>query len=256
MNRFLRGLSLFWKLNLIKTLWFNFKLLPLKDAVRLPILLFGKINISESTGSIELKDSRPGIMRVGYFPHRLFGLNYCGSLTRISIKGKMIVKGTVKIGNGSFIKVEESGILSLGSDVEIGPYARLYCKDKISIGNTCRFSWDCQIFDTDFHYIIDDSRCVYRNAKSVIIGDNVWVGNRVTIQKGGVIGDNSIIASNSLVNKNLQKQYGEGVFAGIPVNLVAKGRHRIFDLGTEKKLDEFFEKETDKRSVCVDELYH
>lgn len=109
----------------------------------MPVLLFGKIDISESTGSVELAKVKCGIMRVGYFPHRLFGLDYCNSLTKISIKGKMIVGERVWIGNGSFVKVEDTGILLFGNKVQLGPNSRVYCKRKISFGNTVNVSWDC-----------------------------------------------------------------------------------------------------------------
>ena len=239
-DKLLRGFYLILKLNLIKTLFLNFKLLPLRDAICLPILLFGKISISECTGNIELLKVKFGTLRVGYFPHRLFGLDYCNSLTRLSIKGKMIVGENVFIGNGSFIKVEEKGILSLGNDVKIGPNTRMYSKRNITIGGTCYISWDCQFFDTDFHYVVDEQGRVFRNDKSIIIGYNVWIGNRVTINKGSKIADYSIIASNSLVNKNLSDIYGSGVFAGIPAKLMGTGKKRIFNYNVETKMDRLF----------------
>lgn len=41
--------------NWIKTLYFNFKLLPLKEAIKCPILLFGRCNLFiNETAKVEL----------------------------------------------------------------------------------------------------------------------------------------------------------------------------------------------------------
>lgn len=254
MKRLFRGLNLFLKLNILKTLLFNFKLLPFKEAVHLPILLFGKISISENTGKLRLNEVKFGTVRIGYHPHRLYGKDYCNSLTRISIRGVLNIGKRVTISNGCFIKVEEKGILSIGNYVYVGPNTKFYTQKGITIGDTCNFSWECQIFDTDFHYVIDGKGFVSRNDKNINIGNNVWIGNRVTINKGSVIPNYSIIASNSLVNKNLSKEHGSGVYAGIPVKLVAKDRVRLFDSDLENHINDYFKQYQDKNLLFLNDI--
>ncbi len=58
----------------------------------------------------------------------------------------------------------------------------------------------------------------YRSAPTNI-GDNVWVGEKSTILKGVQVGNNTIIAANSVVNNNLESN---GVYAGSPAKLIKK----------------------------------
>lgn len=69
--------------------------------------------------------------------------------------------------------------------------------NELIIGGNCLISWDCQFFDDDQHEIIYQGK---KNVnKSIINGDNVWIGCRVKIYKGAIISDNCVIASNSIV---------------------------------------------------------
>lgn len=79
---------------------------------------------------------------------------------------------------------------------------------------------------------------IKRNKKPVIIGDRVWIGNRVTIQCGSLPPD-SVVGSGSLVNKDYSTGKN-GLYAGIPAVFIKEGIRRIFDFQEEHKLDQFF----------------
>jgi len=51
----------------------------------------------------------------------------------------------------------------------------------------------------------------YEYAKSIVVGENVWIGAGVIVNPGVTIGENSVIGSGSVVTKN------------IPANVVAVG---------------------------------
>jgi acetyltransferase-like isoleucine patch superfamily enzyme len=53
--------------------------------------------------------------------------------------------------------------------------------------------------------------------QGVIIEDGVWVGADVTILDGVVVGNNSIIAAKSLVNKDIPAY---SIAAGIPAKII------------------------------------
>ena len=83
---------------------------------------------------------------------------------------------------------------------------------RIEIGCDCMFAQDIQIRTGDSHSIIDttdNKRINY--AKNVIIDDHVWIGSGAKILKGTTIGANSIIATASIVTKQ------------IPPNVIAGG---------------------------------
>lgn len=74
------------------------------------------------------------------------------------------------------------------------------CHKKIEIGDNALISWDTLIMDTDFHHTIDTiSNQISEKYKPIYIGEHVWICCRATILKGSRIGDNNIIAANSLV---------------------------------------------------------
>ena len=60
----------------------------------------------------------------------------------------------------------------------------------------------------------------------VIIGKNVWIGDKATILPGIIVGDGAIIAANSVVTKNVPAY---GVVGGNPAKLI-KSNHE-----TDKK---------------------
>ena len=55
--------------------------------------------------------------------------------------------------------------------------------------------------------------------KPVKIGDNVWVGARVTILPGVTIGDNVVIAAGSVVTKDCSSS---GIYGVIPAKIIKK----------------------------------
>lgn len=53
------------------------------------------------------------------------------------------------------------------------------------------------------------------------IGQNVWIGNKVTITKGINIGDNSVVAANAVVTKDVEPNV---VVGGVPARIIKKLR--------------------------------
>ena len=51
----------------------------------------------------------------------------------------------------------------------------------------------------------------------IIIGENVWIGSHVRICKGVTIGDNSVVAANSVVTKDVPANC---IVAGNPAKIV------------------------------------
>lgn len=59
----------------------------------------------------------------------------------------------------------------------------------------------------------------YADHKPVVIGDNVWIGEYAAILKGVTIGRGSIVASHSVVTKNVPEYV---IVAGNPARVVKK----------------------------------
>lgn len=73
--------------------------------------------------------------------------------------------------------------------------------------------------------------------KEVVIGDHVWIGNRTTISRGTVLPDDSIVASNSLVNKDYSSEGSFCMFAGMPAKVVKRNIKRIWNEREESDID-------------------
>jgi len=64
----------------------------------------------------------------------------------------------------------------------------------------------------------------YSDSKPIVIGKNVWIGTFSRINKGVTIGDNSIVAANSVVTKNVP---ANSIVAGNPAKVVKTDIDRI-----------------------------
>ncbi|MEM6633826.1 MAG: acyltransferase [Bacteroidota bacterium] len=84
--------------------------------------------------------------------------------------------------------------------------------ERVEIGDNLLCGANVLITDFDFHYVDPTKRHIPGSKSApVIIEDNVWLGINTVVLKGVRIGENSVIAANSLVIKD------------IPPNVIAGG---------------------------------
>lgn len=218
--------------NLIKTIWVNFKVLRFRNAIKFPIVLYGGVELRGlKRGSIVFDKIATATLRIGG------GGGFYGRVPRSHTlyhnNGIHHVHGRCNILNGGIVNITDKAVFETGHRVSIGANVRIKCTDRITIGDSCMVSWDVQIFDTDFHYIVSDGREILRNNKPVIIGNAVWIGSRATILKGSEIPDGTIISSCSLVNKNFMGGANcclDMVLGGVPAKVIGSGKRRfMFD---------------------------
>ena len=91
----------------------------------------------------------------------------------------------------------------------------------LEVGPDCMFAYDVEVRTSDEHSILDAESGVRLNPdQSVRIGEHVWFGARSVVVKGVSIGDNSVIATGSIVSRDI----GSGVVAaGIPAKEIRHG---------------------------------
>lgn len=99
--------------------------------------------------------------------------------------------------------------LVIGSNCNFGAYNHITCINKIVIGNYCLTGKWVTISDnshgcTDKEYLMQhpDSREVISKGP-VIIGNNVWIGDKATILPSVTIGDGAVIGAGSVVTKDV-----------------------------------------------------
>lgn len=218
-----------YKRNWFAIIYFNFKMLPFKQAIKLPFDFYGKVKFKSLKGKVIINTPiKRGCFQFGLAESEIF---YSSPIV-FSVKGSIIFNNKpFSIGTGSLIEVNEGATLELGGDILIAPRYKIIVKKNIRIGSHVRISWEGQMFDSNFHYIRNINTGAIPNInKDVIIGNNVWIGNRVTINKGTVLPDYTIVASNSLCNKDYSKESKNHItIAGSPAKVVAEGYERIFE---------------------------
>lgn len=213
--------------------YFNFKMLPFKQAIKFPFDFYGPIRFRSLKGKVVLNgDIRRGQYQFGIFQREIFHRE----ATIISLNGKWIFNGNIMcMGIGSQIEIHENAMLNIGQDVVFGAKARIFVRKEISIGNHVRFSWEIQLFDSNFHFMrhITTGQIPFIN-KNVSIGNYCWIGNRTTINKGTHIPDYSILAAGSMTNRDYTKEDKTHLtLAGCPAKVVAEGFERIFETTEE-----------------------
>lgn len=113
--------------------------------------------------------------------------------------------------------------ITIGDDCNIGEYNHITACNKIEIGNgllTGRFVY---IGDNSHGELSIENSLVppiERELKSkgeIIIGKNVWIGDKVTILSNVHIGDNVIVAANAVVTTDVPNNC---IVAGVPSKIV------------------------------------
>ncbi len=131
--------------------------------------------------------------------------------------------GNNSIVQGSFIFENEVGVVKIGNRSYIGG-STFICLNAIEIGNDVLISWGCTFIDHNSHSLKISERindvadwkkgkdlgqlAVYKNWENVksspiIIKDKSWIGFNCIIMKGITIGKGSIVASGSVVTKDV-----------------------------------------------------
>ena len=149
MNRFSNIITFLKTTSIIKTLYFNFKSFKFTKALHLPVLVGKKVSL-KSIGNVVLNYDGPKKIHIG--SANLF--NTTTSMPTIwNNLGNVAFNGPVTFYPGTTIYVTSNATIEFGGNNRFGKNTSLLCTKYIKIGHTTGFSWDCQIADSDFHFI-------------------------------------------------------------------------------------------------------
>ncbi|MEN9684922.1 MAG: hypothetical protein RLZZ28_708 [Bacteroidota bacterium] len=194
-------LKAIWRAN-PKTIYFNFRYLPWRQAIHFPFWISSKTYLRKARGKISIHGPLfTGMIRIGYGDIGIFDKKR--SRTIWEVAGTVVFEGKAEIGHGSKISVGEAGLLQLGRNFAITAETTIIAYKKVVFGHDCLLSWDILVMDTDFHTITNAQSEIQNPPAEISVGNKVWIGCRSLILKGSVIPDGCIIAANSLVTKEL-----------------------------------------------------
>ena len=225
------------KLNLVKTVYFNFKCLPFKKSIKLPIHFYGRTKFESLDGKIFINTEKV------HFGMISFGGNHeivtsSNQPTRIIIKGLVHFNGFSKFGKGVNLVVWKNGKVIFGSNFSIGSNSNIISFKKIQFGDNNLISWYCDFYDTDFHFIKNIITSEIKdNCGELTVGNNVWIGSKSTVLKDTTIPNNCIVGTNSLCKGDYLKKFHENIIiGGNPATLLKKDFVYVHDKQIEKEL--------------------
>lgn len=189
--------------------------------------------------SIAFRDEKNNVVMIqGSVVHDLKKvgvLNIRGANNKIMVSGESnILNFLFKIhGNDNIVEIGRKTVLSGKVDIKgnshkikigdfttfqnVGLFAKEGCN--ITIGRDCMFSARIELRTSDSHTVFDlDSKKRVNKPASIVIGDHVWIGKEVIVNKGVTIANNTIVGAKSFVSKSLLDE--NCVYAGLPAKKV------------------------------------
>ncbi|MDR6192740.1 acetyltransferase-like isoleucine patch superfamily enzyme [Agrobacterium pusense] len=226
-----------------KTVYFNLRSLPFRDAIKLPVYIYSNTEFSSLTGPVEIAGRvTRGMVRIGKREDRGQGV------TNIRNLGLMVFHDGVTIMQGCDVYVGPSGRLEIGARARIRENVLIYASLSVRIGALTEIAYQSTIADDDFHYLIDVTTGVVADCKApIIIGARNWIGSRTVIKKGTVTPDDIIVASSNSV---LSRDYSDSVPpysvpGGVPARLMKTNVRRVFNVVSEETLHRHYVSSSD-----------
>lgn len=231
-----------------KTLIANFSgSLKFKDAIKFPIIVYQGTEIEEM-GNIKFNcPIRTGILVIG---KRMF---YRKQKTVIINRGTIEIDGDSEIMGGATIHVlRYCSNLHLGVGVMIGENVQMLVDTTVEIGDYTRIAFGSLVIDSEFHFVLDTKTGVVGTTRyPITIGKYNWIGNSSVIKKGTVPPDYTIVSNGAMLTKDYKDIPRYSLLQGVPAKLKASGLRRIYNDEMDKKLNDYFMGNIDKRKVVI-----
>lgn len=237
------------RLKLLRSLYANLRLLPFKEALKLPIYIYGPMKLYSLNGSVEFRNTpiRRGMLKFGTLdPFSIF--DGSGFLSLTTSASKLICYGPVHIDVNAKIKILGNGQIILGKYVRIRSGVRIICNGAyIKIGDYTGVPFESQIINSPFHSVYDvNTRETKRSTLPIEIGRCCWIGNHSSITAGAKLKDYTIVCEGSYVNKDFNRLQEENqLVGGRPAKMLKSGVRRVFTWNIESKIIEYFNKSPD-----------
>lgn len=206
-------------LGLPKTLLFNFRYLPLRQAVKLPILVSHRVAICDFGGTVTVRgEARSASVLLGFGNVGVYDYRRARSVWQVA--GDVIFDGPVRLGHG--FKLSVVGQVTFGAGFVAPAECRIVCRDRITFGRGIAVSWEAMIMDTDFHFLSADEAGDYppRDAP-IVVGDHVWICARALILKGVTLADGVVVAAGAIVPNSVDEPHA--LVGGNPARVLRKG---------------------------------
>ena len=222
------------RINIVKTIYYNFRLFPFDIAKKLPLYIYHGVK-TYKMGAICIEGKiKRRMITIGAFNLKAQGVS------KILNRGKIIFKGPVILGGSTII--ENMGVIVFEGETLVAEGTTFLVHNKLVIGKYTRIGFCCLLTDSDYHYMINVMTGeVKPKKKEIIIGKYNWIAGCTTVKKGTYTPDYTIAASNSLLCKDYRDTLPPySIIGGTPAKLITFGYRRIFNMTEEESLDNYF----------------
>jgi acetyltransferase-like isoleucine patch superfamily enzyme len=141
---------------------------------------------------------------------------------RIDSRGpdnRLCFKDGVAIEYGVVIGAMNNTTIEIGEGTLINAYTCITGPGNVSIGQNCLIAPHCGIFANNHNYadLTQNIRDQGVTRQGIVIGDNCWLGHRVTVLDGVTIGSGSLIGAGAVVTRNIPPN---AIAMGVPARVV------------------------------------
>ncbi|NLX59871.1 MAG: acyltransferase [Phycisphaerae bacterium] len=148
------------------------------------------------------------------------GCRFQPGVVLASARGRPILLGDhVQLMRGVVLSTSQSGKIVLGDHVYIGEYGVVTSNAEIHIERDTIIAPHVDL--VDFNHGTDDLSVTVINqpvdAAPIHIGRDVWLGAKVTVVRGVTIGDQAVVGTGSVVNRDVRPR---GVAVGVPARVI------------------------------------
>lgn len=133
------------------------------------------------------------------------------NLTTMYIKLKfgdqLILGENVHWRKGFSLIIEKKGIVSIGNNCRFNFDCSLNCLGKLDVGENTILGENVKIYDHNHHFNKGNKLIMNQGMSigSVLIGNNCWIGSNVVILKDTVIENNCVIGAGCIVSGHIPK---------------------------------------------------
>lgn len=218
-----RSYELLYRLFLLpKNIYFNLRVLPIKQAVKMPFFINYGVKVKEvHKGVIELKSSCISKYMISVGRGGSEGIPVMSKgIISFSPRAKIVFEGTAQFHAGARLWLDNDAEVVFGDGFSANRNFILFFNDKICFGKNCMLGWNIQIIDGNAHQVIYDgkekkSRC------AINIGEHVWIGAEAKLMRSTSVGNNSIVAYGSCITGGVFPD--NSMIGGYPAKIIKEG---------------------------------